>query len=238
MVNKWVALTPAALRAKPVSMSPDACRLYLITPPRLSDPAAFAATLEQALSGGDVAALQIRLKDVDDAAIAAAVEALSPVAQAAGVAVILNDRPDLAAALGCDGVHIGQEDARYAVARRLMGKDRIVGVTCHDSRHLAMEAAEEGADYVAFGAFVPPDTKDPKASTEPELLSIWQETMSTPCVAIGGITVGTARLLTAAGADFLAVSAGVWNHPDGPAAAVAAFNAEMAAGMAERPPIG
>ena len=143
-----------------------------------------------------------------------------------------------AAALGCDGVHIGQEDARYAVARRLMGKDRIVGVTCHDSRHLAMEAAEEGADYVAFGAFFPTDTKDPKASTEPEILSIWQETMSTPCVAIGGITVGTARLLTAAGADFLAVSAGVWNHPDGPAAAGAAFNAEMAAGMAERPPIG
>jgi thiamine-phosphate pyrophosphorylase len=218
-------------------MSPDACRLYLITPPRLDDPAAFAATLERAMSGGDVAALQIRLKDVDDAAIVAAVRALSPVAQAGGAAVILNDRPDLAAALGCDGVHVGQEDAPYAQARRLMGKDRIVGVTCHDSRHLAMEAAEEGADYVAFGAFFETATKAAKASADPEILSIWQETMSTPCVAIGGITVATARLLTAAGADFLAVSGGVWNQVGGPAAAVAAFNAQIALGMADRPKV-
>ena len=217
-------------------MSPDACRLYLITPPRLDDPQAFAGVLAQALAGGDVAALQIRLKDVDDDAIAAAVRALAPVASAHEVAVILNDRPELAAALGCDGVHIGQEDAPYAVARRLMGKDRIVGVTCHDSRHLAMEAAEEGADYVAFGAFFPTGTKSPKSSADPEILSIWQETMATPCVAIGGITVATARALAAAGADFLAVSAGVWAYPEGPAAAVAAFNAEMAAGMADRTP--
>ena len=219
-------------------MSSDACRLYLITPPRLPDPVGFARTLADALSGGDVAALQIRLKDVDDEAIAAAVRALSPVAQDAGVAVILNDRPDLAARLGCDGVHVGQEDAPYAQARRLMGKDRIVGVTCHDSRHLAMEAAEEGADYVAFGAFFPTETKAPKSSADPEILSIWQETMATPCVAIGGITTATARLLTAAGADFLAVSAGVWSHPGGPAAAVAAFNAEIVLGMAERASIG
>jgi thiamine-phosphate pyrophosphorylase len=186
------------------AMSRDACRLYLITPPRLDDPAAFARTLEQALSGGDVAALQIRLKDVDEAAITAAVRAIKPVAQAQGVAVILNDRPDLAAALDCDGVHVGQEDASYDQARRLMGKDRIVGVTCHDSRHLAMEAAEAGADYVAFGAFFETGTKTPKSRTEPEILSIWQETMATPCVAIGGITVATARALTTAGADFLA----------------------------------
>ncbi|HTK36226.1 MAG TPA: thiamine phosphate synthase [Caulobacteraceae bacterium] len=216
-------------------MSHDSCRLYLITQPRLEDPAAFAKVLEQALLGGDVAALQIRLKDVDDAAVRAAVRALTPIAHAHDVAVILNDRPDLAAALGCDGVHVGQEDASFSEARRLMGKDRIVGVTCHDSRHLAMEAAEAGADYVAFGAFFETATKTPKFSADPEILSIWQETMATPCVAIGGITVETARGLTAAGADFLAVSAGVWNHPEGPAAAVAAFNAEIALGMADRP---
>jgi thiamine-phosphate pyrophosphorylase len=215
-------------------MSSDACRLYLITPPRLDDLAGFSRALAEALSGGDVAALQIRLKEVDDAAIAAAVKALQPLAQEAGAAVILNDRPDLAAKLGCDGVHVGQEDAPYAEARRLMGKDRIVGVTCHDSRHLAMEAAEEGADYVAFGAFFPTTTKAPKTGADPEILSIWQETMSTPCVAIGGVTVTTARGLTAAGADFLAVSAGVWAYPEGPAAAVAAFNAQMALGMADR----
>jgi thiamine-phosphate pyrophosphorylase len=210
------------------------CSLYLITPPSLADLPGFRSALESALSGGQVAALQIRLKDVDDAAVAQAVRKLAPAAQAAGVAVILNDRPDLAAALGCDGVHIGQSDATYAEARRAMGRDRIVGVTCHDSRHLAMVAAEEGADYVAFGAFFDTATKTPQFRTDPEILSIWQETMETPCVAIGGITVATARELARAGADFLAVSAGVWAHPDGPGAAVAAFTREMAAGVAER----
>jgi thiamine-phosphate pyrophosphorylase len=210
------------------------CRLYLITPPRLNDLAAFGRSLAHALDAGDVAALQIRLKDVSDEIVGAAVDALMPIAQARGVAVILNDRPDLAARFGCDGVHVGQSDARYAEARRLVGRDRMVGVTCHDSRHLAMEAAEAGADYVAFGAFFPTTTKDPKTRADPEILTIWQETMETPCVAIGGITVATAREMARAGADFVAVSAGVWSHGDGPAAAVKAFNAELEAGVAER----
>ncbi|WP_068877720.1 MULTISPECIES: thiamine phosphate synthase [unclassified Phenylobacterium] len=210
------------------------CRLYLITPPRLDDLAAFGHVLAQALDAGDVAALQIRLKDAPDEVIAAAVDVLMPIAQARGLAVILNDRPDLAARLGCDGVHIGQTDGTYAEARRLVGKDRMVGVTCHDSRHLAMEAAEAGADYVAFGAFFPTTTKDAPTRADPEILTIWQETMEVPCVAIGGITADNARGLAAAGADFLAVSAGVWSHGDGPAAAVKALNAEIAAGLAER----
>ena len=210
------------------------CRLYLITPPRLDDPTEFADALAGAVDAGDVAALQIRLKDVDDETIARAVAAIRTVAQARDVAVILNDRPDLAAALGCDGVHVGQSDASYAEARRLVGPDRMVGVTCHDSRHLAMEAAEAGADYVAFGAFFPTTTKDAPTRADPELLSIWQETMQTPCVAIGGVTAENARGLAAAGADFLAVSAGVWAYPQGPAAAVRAFNAAIAEGLAER----
>ncbi|RAK59142.1 thiamine phosphate synthase [Phenylobacterium hankyongense] len=210
------------------------CRLYLITPPRLDDLAAFGRVLAQALDAGDVAALQIRLKEVPDEVVAAAVDALAPIAQAREVAVILNDRPDLAASLGCDGVHIGQDDGSYAEARRLVGKDRMVGVTCHDSRHLAMEAAEAGADYVAFGAFFPTATKEAPTHAEPEILTIWQETMQVPCVAIGGITVETARGIAKAGADFVAVSAGVWSYGEGPAAAAKALNAEIAAGVAER----
>lgn len=216
-------------------MAAPLCRLYLITPPRLDDLAGFARALAGALEVGDVAALQIRLKDVPDDVVAAAVAGLTPVCHARDVAVILNDRPDLAARLGCDGVHVGQSDARYADARRAVGPDRMVGVTCHDSRHLAMEAAEAGADYVAFGAFFPTTTKDAPTRADPEILTIWQETMQTPSVAIGGITPQNARGLAAAGADFLAVSAGVWAHPQGPAAAVAALEAEIAAGVAERP---
>ncbi|MFN3521672.1 MAG: thiamine phosphate synthase [Phenylobacterium sp.] len=211
-----------------------ACRLYLITPSQIDDLAAFGHVLGHALDAGDVAALQIRLKDAPNEVIAAAVDVLAPIAHARGVAVILNDRPDLAARLDCDGVHVGQQDAPYAEARRLMGKDRMVGVTCHDSRHLAMEAAEAGADYVAFGAFYPTTTKDAPTRADPEILSIWQETMEVPCVAIGGITAANARPLVAAGADFLAVSAGVWSHGEGPAAAVKALNEEIAKGLADR----
>ena len=215
-------------------MSAPACRLYLITPPRLEDPAGFAPRLEAALSAGDVAAVQVRLKDASEAEITEAIRVLGPVARAHDAALILNDDPALAARLDCDGVHVGQSDAPYAQARRLMGRDRIVGVTCHDSRHLAMEAAEQGADYVAFGAFFPTSTKDVATRAEPEILSVWQETMETPCVAIGGITADTARGLAAAGADFLAVSAGVWNHPGGEAAAVREFNSAIALGLADR----
>ena len=210
------------------------CRLYLITPPRIDDLAGFGHVLAGALDAGDVAALQIRLKEVPDEIVAAAVDVLSPIAQARGVAVILNDRPDLAAKLGCDGVHIGQSDGTLAEARRIMGPAAMIGVTCHDSRHLAMEAAEGGADYVAFGAFFPTTTKEATSRADPEILSIWQEVMETPSVAIGGITVANARGLAAAGADFLAVSAGVWSYGDGPAAAVKALDAEIAAGVAER----
>ncbi len=204
-------------------MNKSRCRLYLITPPRL-EPKSFAEQLKRALSGGDVASLQLRLKDVSDDEICRAAEVLMPIAQKAGTAFILNDRPDLAARLKCDGVHVGQEDAPYADARATMGRARIVGVTCHDSRHLAIEASEAGADYVAFGTFFPTATKEPKFHAEPELIAWWAETMVVPCVAIGGITVANCQPLIEAGADFLAVASGVWDYENGPAAAVKAFN--------------
>jgi thiamine-phosphate pyrophosphorylase len=199
------------------------CRLYLISPPRIA-PNDFAGVLKDALKGGDVASFQLRLKDVSDDEIRRATDLLRPIVQANGTAFILNDRPDLAAELGCDGVHVGQEDAPYAEARALL-PDGIVGVTAHDSRHLAMEAAEAGADYVAFGAFFATNTKEPKTSADIELLRWWADMMVVPVVAIGGITVQNAPALVEAGADFLAVSAGVWAHDGGPEAAVHAFNA-------------
>ena len=203
------------------------CRLYLISPPKISA-ANFLSPLKEALKGGDVASFQLRLKHVGDDEIRRAVDLLRPVVQAHGAAFILNDRPDLAAELGCDGVHVGQEDASYGEARAAL-PEGIVGVTCHDSRHLAMEAAEAGADYIAFGAFFPTQTKDPKSSADIELLRWWSEVMVVPSVAIGGITVQNAPLLVEAGADFLAISAGVWEHSQGPAEAVRQFNALFAA---------
>jgi thiamine-phosphate pyrophosphorylase len=208
----------------------ERCRLYLITPPEVSDISAFARLLDKTLAAGDVASLQIRLKDREgrpapDDHIRTLGDRIVGASQDRGVAVLINDRPDLARALQADGVHIGQGDAPYARAREIVGPDAIVGVTCHASRHLALEAGEMGADYVAFGAFYPTQTKDVTAQAEPGLLTWWQEMIELPCVAIGGITLANARPLVEAGADFLAVSSGVWNNPEGPAAAVAGFNA-------------
>ena len=203
------------------------CRLYLLTPDRITDVAAFAELLDQALAAGDVACLQLRLKGADDGAVRSAVKTLMPVCHRHDVAFILNDRPDLAAELECDGVHIGPDDMPYDEARRIMGPDAIVGVTCKDSRHVAMELADAGADYVAFGAFFPTATKDDATPADIEVIEIWSETTNVPCVAIGGITVENCEPLIKAGADFLAVCGGVWNYPQGPAAAVRDFNAVL-----------
>ena len=182
-----------------------------------------------------MASLQLRLKDVSDDEILRAGERLMRIVQARDVAFIVNDRPDLANKLGADGVHVGQEDAPYAEARALLGPDKIIGVTCHNSRHLAMEAVEAGADYVAFGAFYATSTKEPKTRAEPEILTWWQDIMEAPCVAIGGITVENAVLLVEAGADFLAVASGIWDHADGPEAAVRAFNRMFDVAAARKP---
>lgn len=197
-------------------------RLYLITPPQF-DPATFAVSLAEALDAGDVACVQLRMKGAEDDAVRRAADILRPIAQDRGCAFLMNDRADLALATGCDGVHIGQEDHSYDEARRILGLGRIVGVTCQASQHLAIEAAEKGADYVAFGAFFPTLTKLAKGDAEPELLQWWNEIMTVPSVAIGGITPENCGALVKAGVDFLAVIAAVWNHPQGPAAAVKTF---------------
>jgi len=203
-------------------------RLYLITPPQIADVDEFAAVLETALDAGDVACLQLRLKTpdgvIDEAATRAVATAVTELAQARGVAVLINDSPDLAVELGADGVHVGWDDVPVKQARAIVGEDRVVGATAKNSRHVAMQAGEAGADYVAFGAFYPTSTKEGTVAASPDLLEIWQESMEIPCVAIGGITLGNAAPLVIAGADFLAVSSGVWDHPEGAPVAVAAFN--------------
>ncbi len=208
--------------------SETGCRLYLITPEKIPDLAGFGRVLDQALKAGDVACVQLRLKNVDDTTISAAAKVLMPVCHAHEVALILNDRPDLAAQLGCDGVHVGPDDMPYHEARRIMGPAATVGVTCKDSRHLAMEAADAGADYVAFGAIFPSATKGDTTPVDLEIVEIWSQTTNVPCVAIGGITVENCEAVIRAGADFVAVCSGVWDYPDGPAAAVRDFNAVFA----------
>lgn len=202
------------------------CQLYLITPESL-DPVAFAPLLAEALDAGPVAAVQLRLKNVTDDAIRHAVAVLQPVAHARNVAFILNDRPDLAVSCGCDGAHVGMEDMDVAEARRVLGDDLQLGVSCYDSRDMALRAGEEGADYVAFGAFFPSPSKETDVRADPTLLTWWSSVIELPVVAIGGITPANCAPLVRAGADFLCVISAVWSHPDGPGAGVRAMNAAI-----------
>lgn len=202
-------------------------RLYLITPPVIEDVPGFAALLETCLEAGDVACLQIRLKqgaEIDEAATRQVGKAVMEICQSRGTLVLINDSPALAKELGADGVHVGKSDMGVSEARALLGDGAIIGATAHNSRHDAMQACEAGADYAAFGAFFPTSTKEAPTQADLETLEIWQEMMEPPCVAIGGITLENAQAVIEAGADFIAVSSGVWNHPDGAISAVMAFN--------------
>src|SRR5436305_3863258 len=215
-----VSLDPNSAARLDRGARPD-CQLYLISP--LDVGGTFPDRLAAALDAGPVAAFQFRVKDVDQHQAARLAERLQRLCADRDVAFIVNDSAALAKRLGADGVHLGQEDGDPREARALLGPGAQIGVTCHDSRHLAMEAGEAGADYVAFGAFFPTATKEVRHRPDPSILSWWSALFEIPCVAIGGITPENGRTLVEAGADFLAVCGAVWGHADGPAAAVRAF---------------
>ena len=198
------------------------CQLYLISPPEID--AGFADRLKGALEAGPVAAFQLRIKGMDDHALARLAEPLQKICADLDIAFIVNDSIAMAKRLGADGVHLGQADGDPREARSILGRDAQIGVTCHNSRHLAMEAGDAGADYVAFGAVYPTDTKIVQHFAETEILEWWSTLFELPCVAIGGITVENAPPLVAAGADFLAVCRAIWSAPDGEAAAVRRFS--------------
>lgn len=215
---------------------PDAdaagCRLYLVSPPAV-EPGPFADRLKRALDGGDVACFQYWAPGsvpggVPDDQLARAVDALMPIAQSRDVAFLLNDRPALARRLGCDGVHVTADEPDVAAVRRLLGDDLILGVSARNSRHIAMEAGENGADYVSFGPFFASGTKPGIDAIAPEIVQWWSEIFEIPSVAIGGMTPENCAGLVAAGADFIAAIGAVWDAAD-PAAAVAAFNRAIAA---------
>ncbi len=228
------------------------CLLYLISPPRIADLAVFASELEYALAAGGVGAFQLRLKNTDvsingrltfppevDEVVLRTAEVLKPICHEHNVAFIMNDTPELARRAGADGVHLGQEDGAVEAARTVLGKEAVIGVSCHDSRHLAMVAGEEGADYVAFGAFYPTKSKTEAALKKwgtpmPEILQWWAEMTTLPCVAIGGITPANCAPLVEAGADFIAAITYVWHHPDGGKRAVQEFNAAIESALARR----
>lgn len=199
----------------------EPCSLYLISPQDVGG--GFPDRLKSVASSDVVSAFQLRVKDVGDHELARLAEPLQRICADAGVAFIVNDSMQLAKRLGADGVHLGQQDGDVREARALLGPQAQIGVTCHDSRHLAMDAGEAGADYVAFGAFYPTTTKPSHYRPDPAILSWWGSIFEIPSVAIGGITPANAKPLVDAGADFLAVCQAVWGADD-PAKIVHDFN--------------
>ncbi len=221
-----------------MATEPYLCRLYLVSPAKLDVPV-FAGVLEEALGAGDVGAFQLRLKGASDDEIREAIRVLMPIAHAHDVAFILNDRVDIAKEMDVDGVHLGQEDMPLGAARGILGDNKSIGISCHDSGHLAMEAGEAGADYVAFGAYHPTTSKEPAqlakyGTPAPDLLPWWSTYTTVPSVAIGGLTPENCGELVTQGADFVAAITAVWNHPEGAAAAVKAFNAAIKHGLSAR----
>lgn len=207
-------------KAPPTSMDAHPCQIYLITPPKIDDVDAFAELLALVLAGAPVGCLQIRLKDTPRERIAEIAKAVLSITQANETALIINDNPEIAAEIGADGVHLGQMDMDVKSAQELLSAGSIIGVTCHNSKDLAFKAGSDGAHYVAFGSFFESTTKPDARPADLELLTWWHETMEIPSVAIGGITVDNAQDVIAAGADFIALSSGVWDCPNGPVLAV------------------
>jgi thiamine-phosphate pyrophosphorylase len=206
--------------------SAPSCQLYLLSPPLIG--LDFVDRLKAVADVVPIAAFQLRLKGLDDHAVARAGESVRQVCADLDIAFIVNDSIALAKRLGADGVHLGQSDGDPRQARDILGRDAQIGVTCHNSRHLAMEAGDLGADYVAFGAFFQTDTKSVKDYADVELLSWWSSMFELPCVAIGGITAENAPPLIAAGADFIAVSGAIWSAIDGEVAAAGRFKQLLA----------
>ena len=201
----------------------NSCRLYLITPSEF-ELQAFADQLKQAFSGGDIACLQLRMKTASDGEILKAAKVLMPICHENGATFIINDKAHLVAETNADGLHIGMDDISVIEARRIIGEDKVIGVSCYGDSDRAMEVGEQGADYVAFGQFYETKTKPPRGRPKPEILNWWSSLSVLPCVAIGGIKPDNCAPLVKAGADFIAVVTGVWEHPGGAKETVKEYN--------------
>ncbi len=197
-------------------------KIYLITPPKI-DENFFFTSLENVLSTKIVSCLQIRLKNVEDKNIIEICKIVRPICDNYKIPLIINDRLDLVKKCDADGVHLGQEDGSIKDARKYLGSNFIIGASCYNSKHIAMEAAENGADYVAFGAFFESKTKVPKVKVKKNIIEDWNFISNIPCVAIGGITPTNCKDLIKAGADHLAVIGSIWNSDKSPEKAIMDF---------------
>ncbi len=187
--------------------------IYLISPPKISLDS-FEPLLESILQTGKISVFQLRLKECLDDEIIASANILVRLCHKYSIQFILNDRADLAKLVNADGVHIGKEDGSVENARKILGPNKIIGVSCYDSIDRAMEVGEAGADYIAFGAFYPTTTKLNTAKPKIDILEQWTSISVLPCVAIGGINQNNCKPLIKAGADLIAVVSNIWGSED------------------------
>jgi thiamine-phosphate pyrophosphorylase len=197
------------------------CRLFLISPPRLVA-ATFADRLDAALAIGEVAGFLLRLEASERSSLNEAAARLRPVCAARAVAFLIQAEVERALELAADGVHLVDVRAA-AAARATLGTERLLGVSCGASRHLAMVAGEAGADYIAFA-----DPGRPPDAEIIELIRWWSDLFVLPCLVESDNDAGPCGQLARAGADFVGVSRAVWEHPDGAAEGITAMRLAIA----------
>lgn len=186
--------------------------LYAVTDDQLLAGRMLSA-VEAALLGG-CRILQYRSKQADTSHLHQEASALLALCQRYDANLIINDNVELAIAIGAHGVHLGQGDMPIATARSLLGSDAIIGITCHNSLALALEAQQAGANYVAFGRFFPSSTKQSASPADLSVLHDARQTLQIPVVAIGGITLDNAPIALTAGANMLAVVGDLFSATD------------------------
>jgi len=194
-------------------------QIYLISPPEI-ELAKFAQSLELSLKTGLIPAFQLRLKNYETPQLKKISQELKKICDDHNCLFILNDYFDIAMEIGASGVHVGADDEKIAKIRLKAPENFLIGASCYDSRHLAMEAGEQGANYISFGAFFESPTKISRGKPTLEILEWANEMLNLSIVAIGGINADNCQKLVKSGADFLAVISYIWQHPSGPQFAI------------------
>jgi thiamine-phosphate pyrophosphorylase len=194
-------------------------QIYLISPPKI-ELLNFSKRLEKALKTNLVPVFQLRLKEYSNFELTQIAKEIKKICDNNNCLFLLNDSLEIALNVGANGVHLGVEDGSILSARKNSPENFLIGASCYDSRHLAMKAGEQGADYLSFGAFFESKTKKSRGNPGLEILEWSNEILNLPTVAIGGITTDNCAPLVKSGVDFLSVISYVWNYPEGEKAAL------------------
>jgi len=197
--------------------------IYLISPQKIRG-SRFYNELDQVLKTNKVKYFQLRLKKISNSNLIKISRKIKKITRRNNVKFLINDKPTVARTVGADGCHIGQKDMNSMNCRKILGKNKIIGVTCHDSKKLSLKAKNNGANYIAFGSFFKSSTKESPIRANLAILRWAKKKINMPTVAIGGINSSNYKKILSSGASFIACSSYIWNNKKlDPASAIKKF---------------